>query len=257
MIADRTHTGGPPWIASCGFSGRSASSFAARVGTRISCAPDAVTLPEEPSDRSHAIGSGPVSAVPTVNGCIVNATIVTFVPAGPPVALAGWTAVTPPPTTWPPVIASSSANCVAQAVPAAPAVQLAPLRVTADLWESSLDRIPASVSVYDGTALRDGVRHFGDLVDQIPNLTWTGGTSRPRYLQIRGIGRHVRVEVNRFESEGLLQIGNGCAAEIAHKDEIAGASLPGHQQRLDLVGDLREFVAFAEGFDEAGAVFSA
>ena len=76
----------------------------------------------------------------------------------------------------------------AQAVPAAPAVQLAPLRVTADLWESPLDRIPASVSVYDGTGLREGVRHFGDLVDQIPNLTWTGGTSRPRFLQIRGIG---------------------------------------------------------------------
>jgi hypothetical protein len=68
---------------------------------------------------------------------------------------------------------------------AAPAVQLAPLRVTADLWESPLDRIPASVSVYDGTVLRDGVRHFGDLVDRIPNLTWTGGTSRPRFLQIR------------------------------------------------------------------------
>ena len=82
----------------------------------------------------------------------------------------------------------------AQAVPAAPAVQLAPLRVTADLWESSLDRIPASVSVYDGTALRDGVRHFGDLVDQIPNLTWTGGTSRPRYLQIRGIGENSQYE---------------------------------------------------------------
>ena len=81
-----------------------------------------------------------------------------------------------------------------QAVPAAPAVQLAPLRVTADLWESPLDRIPASVSVYDGTALRDGVRHFGDLVDQIPNLTWTGGTSRPRYLQIRGIGENSQYE---------------------------------------------------------------
>lgn len=77
---------------------------------------------------------------------------------------------------------------------AAPAVQLAPLRVTADLWESPLDRIPASVSVYDGTVLRDGVRHFGDLVDRIPNLTWTGGTSRPRFLQIRGIGENSQYE---------------------------------------------------------------
>jgi iron complex outermembrane receptor protein len=77
------------------------------------------------------------------------------------------------------------------------AVALDPLRVTADLWEQPLARIPASVSVYDEAALRAGaVRHFGDLVDEIPNLTWTGGTSRPRYLQIRGIG-----ETSQFEGE--------------------------------------------------------
>jgi outer membrane receptor protein involved in Fe transport len=85
-------------------------------------------------------------------------------------------------------------------VPAAPdaaPLKLEPLRVTADLWESPLARIPASVTVYDEAALKAGaVRHFGDLVDQIPNLTYTGGTSRPRYLQIRGIG-----ENSQFEGE--------------------------------------------------------
>ncbi|MBI2517058.1 MAG: TonB-dependent receptor [Opitutae bacterium] len=76
-------------------------------------------------------------------------------------------------------------------------VKLEPLRVTADLWQSPLAQIPASVSVYDADALRTGaVRHFGDLVDQIPNLTYTGGTSRPRYFQIRGIG-----ENSQFEGE--------------------------------------------------------
>ncbi|HEX2862336.1 MAG TPA: TonB-dependent receptor [Lacunisphaera sp.] len=76
-------------------------------------------------------------------------------------------------------------------------VKLEPLRVTADLWASPLARIPASVTVYDEAALRAGsVRHFGDLVDQVPNLTWTGGTSRPRHLQIRGIG-----ENSQFEGE--------------------------------------------------------
>lgn len=74
-------------------------------------------------------------------------------------------------------------------------VKLEPLRVTADLWETPLDRIPASVTVYDEAALRAGnVRHFGDLADQVPNLTWTGGTSRPRYLQIRGIGENSQYE---------------------------------------------------------------
>jgi outer membrane receptor protein involved in Fe transport len=74
-------------------------------------------------------------------------------------------------------------------------VKLEPLRVTADLWETPLDRIPASVTVYDEAALRAGnVRHFGGLADQVPNLTWTGGTSRPRYLQIRGIGENSQYE---------------------------------------------------------------
>ncbi|MCC6416318.1 MAG: TonB-dependent receptor [Opitutaceae bacterium] len=74
-------------------------------------------------------------------------------------------------------------------------VTLEPVRVTADLWASPLARIPASVTVYDAAALQTGaVRHFGDLVDQIPNLTWTGATSRPRYFQIRGVGENSQYE---------------------------------------------------------------
>lgn len=85
----------------------------------------------------------------------------------------------------------------ASASPAGETVKLEALRVTSDLWESPLARIPASVTVYDETALRAGaVKHFGDLADQVPNLTFTGGTSRPRYFQIRGIG-----ENSQFEGE--------------------------------------------------------
>jgi len=97
--------------------------------------------------------------------------------------------------------AAANAQTPAIAPPAAATpddiVRLESVRVTADLWASPLARIPASVSVYDEAALRVGsVRHFGDLVDQISNLTWTGGTSRPRYFQIRGIG-----ENSQFEGE--------------------------------------------------------
>ncbi len=80
---------------------------------------------------------------------------------------------------------------------AAETVKLEAVRVLSDLWESPLARIPASVTVFDETALQaSAVRHFGDLTDQIPNLTFTGGTSRPRYFQIRGIG-----ENSQFEGE--------------------------------------------------------
>ena len=87
-------------------------------------------------------------------------------------------------------------NSRAQPAPAATApVKLDPVVVTADLWASPLARIPASVTVYDEQTLRAGaVRHFGDLADQIPNLTFTGATSRPRYFQIRGIGENSQYE---------------------------------------------------------------
>jgi outer membrane receptor protein involved in Fe transport len=78
-----------------------------------------------------------------------------------------------------------------------PPVRLEPVMVTADLWSAPLERIPASVTVFDEAALQAGaVRHFGDLADQIPNFTWTGATSRPRYFQIRGIG-----ESSQYEGE--------------------------------------------------------
>ncbi|MCX6951914.1 MAG: TonB-dependent receptor [Verrucomicrobia bacterium] len=94
--------------------------------------------------------------------------------------------------------ASSPAHAQpAAATPPAETVKLSPVLVTSDLWESPLARIPASVTVFDTEALRAGsVKHFGDLTDAIPNLTFTGGTSRPRYFQIRGIG-----ENSQFEGE--------------------------------------------------------
>lgn len=83
----------------------------------------------------------------------------------------------------------------ASATTTAPAVTLAPVRVTADLWESPLALTSASVTLLDQAALRaEAIRHFGDAVDAIPNLTWTGGTSRPRYLQIRGVGENSQYE---------------------------------------------------------------
>lgn len=93
----------------------------------------------------------------------------------------------------------SLAALVCARAAAAPAntapVTLAPMNVTADLWESPLERIPASVTVVGEERLREAaIKHFSDLVDQLPNFTWSGGTSRPRYFQIRGIGENSQYE---------------------------------------------------------------
>lgn len=109
---------------------------------------------------------------------------------------------------------SARANETPPAAPAAATppvsdapVQLEPVVVTADLWQTPLEKITASVSVYDGAQLAaDGVRHFGDLANQIPNLTWTGGTSRPRYFQIRGIGENSQYEGESPDSSVAFKV---------------------------------------------------
>ena len=61
--------------------------------------------------------------------------------------------------------------------------------VRAGLSDESLQKVASSVTVFTGDYLREtGADHFQSLTEQIPNLTWAGGTSRPRYFQIRGIG---------------------------------------------------------------------
>lgn len=101
------------------------------------------------------------------------------------------------------VAGSPGATAASSAAP----LTLEPLRVTGDLWESPLARIPASVSVYDEAALSSGaVRHFGDLADQVPNLTWSGGTSRPRYFQIRGVGENSQYEGETPDSAVRFQV---------------------------------------------------
>jgi outer membrane receptor protein involved in Fe transport len=85
----------------------------------------------------------------------------------------------------------------AEATTPRPAETLAPLVVTADLWESELAKLPASVTLFDEATLNTpGVSHFADLIERTPNLTFTGGTSRPRFFQLRGMG-----ENSQFEGE--------------------------------------------------------
>lgn len=69
--------------------------------------------------------------------------------------------------------------------------------VTGLLWESEIQDTTASVSVLDNADFKaSGAQHLEDIINGIPNLSWTGGTSRPRYIQVRGIG-----ENSQFEGE--------------------------------------------------------
>ena len=70
--------------------------------------------------------------------------------------------------------------------------------VEGGLVRRRLDRLAASVTVFDGDRSRtSGAGHLQDATHAVPNLNWAGGSSRPRYFQIRGIG-----ERSHYAGEG-------------------------------------------------------
>ena len=77
--------------------------------------------------------------------------------------------------------------------------------VSATLRQQSLVEAPVSVTVLDQQTLRDaGRQHFEDVLSSVPNLSSAGGTSRPRFFQIRGIGEREEWQGAPNPSVGFL-----------------------------------------------------
>src|SRR5262249_31122455 len=73
------------------------------------------------------------------------------------------------------------------------------------LRDRVLGEVPASVTVLNQEALTGGgQQHFEDVLAQVPNLNWAGGTSRPRFFQVRGIGELEQYEGAPNPSVGFL-----------------------------------------------------
>ena len=61
--------------------------------------------------------------------------------------------------------------------------------VRSGLREVSLLEATSSITIFGSSDLANETsQHFQGLAESVPNLNWTGGTSRPRYFQIRGVG---------------------------------------------------------------------
>lgn len=83
--------------------------------------------------------------------------------------------------------------------------ELEPVVVTAVLRPAPADELPQSVSELDAARLqRSGVQHFADVLSLVPNLSAAGGTSRPRYFQIRGVGEQEQYQGAPNPSVGFL-----------------------------------------------------
>src|SRR5687768_1539675 len=93
-----------------------------------------------------------------------------------------------------PVVAASVLSLLATAAAAEPPADerkdhLEEIVVTASLRPEPAQQFAASTTVLSARTLHDaGMQHFEDVLALVPNLNWAGGTSRPRYFQLRGIG---------------------------------------------------------------------
>lgn len=87
-----------------------------------------------------------------------------------------------------------------------PTEKLEDLTVTADLRsDMTVREIATSVAVIDEETIKQaGNQHFEEIMGLVPNLNWSGSTSRPRYFQIRGIGERSQYQGAPNPSVGFI-----------------------------------------------------
>lgn len=79
------------------------------------------------------------------------------------------------------------------------------ITVSADLSMRDLSELPASVLVLDSAAIEARqARHLQDLISVVPNLNFSSGASRGKFVQIRGIGERSQFAEPINPSIGLL-----------------------------------------------------
>jgi iron complex outermembrane recepter protein len=85
------------------------------------------------------------------------------------------------------------------------AAPLEEIIVTAAFRDDDLAGMPASVTVLDAATLREaGLQHLEDVLALVPNSNWSGESSRPRYLQLRGIGERSQYQGAPNPSVGFI-----------------------------------------------------
>jgi iron complex outermembrane receptor protein len=98
--------------------------------------------------------------------------------------------------------------------------ELETLQVQATRTETRLPTFAATTTTLDADALSlREAHHFQDALGMVPNLTFAGGTSRPRYFQIRGVG-----ERSQFASEGPPNFSVGVLFDEIDLSGLAGAA---------------------------------
>ncbi|QYJ87630.1 TonB-dependent receptor [Shewanella mesophila] len=77
--------------------------------------------------------------------------------------------------------------------------------VTSDFRQSTLEKMPSSITVIDQQQIEDeGAQHFEDVLNSIANFNWSGGSSRAKYFQIRGVGEQEEYQGAPNSSVGYI-----------------------------------------------------
>jgi iron complex outermembrane recepter protein len=97
--------------------------------------------------------------------------------------------------------------------------ELAPLVVSSDPTDNSLPTFSTSSTRLGADEIESAqALHFQDTLGMVPNLSYAGATSRPRYLQMRGVG-----ERSQFSGEGPPNFSVGVMVDDIDLSGLAGA----------------------------------
>ena len=104
--------------------------------------------------------------------------------------------------------------------------------VKGGLIEESLKENTSSIAIFSyDDIVKSGADHLQLIIERIPNLNWAGGTSRPRYFQIRGIG-----ERSHYFGEGPPNFSVGFNLDDL---DLSGLGMTGHLYDIGQIEILR------------------
>ncbi len=110
-------------------------------------------------------------------------------------------------------------------------VEMTPVTVTGDPFETRLPSFSTSTTRIDEADIQiRNATHLEDALGMVPNLNVAGGTSRPRYFQLRGIG-----ERSQFSGEGPPNFSVGVLMDEIHLSGLGGAISLFDVQQVDVL----------------------
>ena len=93
--------------------------------------------------------------------------------------------------------------------------------VTSGLNKKNLYKSAKSVTIFTKDKIRENADiHLQPFLEEVPNLNWAGGSSRPRYFQIRGVG-----ESSHYFGEGPPNFSVGFSVDDM---DLSGLGMLGH-----------------------------